>query len=159
MGYVSFREGTPGSFFFSNGPAKTETPKFLKTQRKKTWQRLEIAGIYIWYILESTKKTRLLLSTPSSKTTNKTEECNLCWARCFFGLRNWRRHCLQWNCQWRGFGWHCIKCGLCHKATLLLWSLWPSLTLKHCRFLANCSFMISHHKSCLFLVNLICFAS
>ena len=39
---------------------------------------------------------------------------------CFFeGLRNWRRHCLQWNCQWRGFRWHCIKCGLCHKATRL----------------------------------------
>ena len=39
---------------------------------------------------------------------------------CFFkGLGNWRRHCLQGNCQWRGFRWHCIKCGLCHKATRL----------------------------------------
>ena len=68
--------------FFCKRTCKNRNPKFLKTQQQKHCKDWK-SPVYIGIFLNQQKKTRLLLSTPSNKTTNKTEECNLCWARWF----------------------------------------------------------------------------
>ena len=83
--------------FFCKRTCKNRNPKFLKTQQQKHCKDWK-SPVYIGIFLNQQKKHDFFYQHLQTKQQIKRKNATFV-GRDGSGLRNWRRHCLQWNCQ------------------------------------------------------------